>query len=602
MMLIPGTACTFVRIQPLLLDFPFPRALFPPHPMYASEASSTAGSVETHVDPAELYLSRIPHLTRTLKPHDDDMGAAFAERQMIHFAKVLGEKWACPREGHNICVTTEDGGHHELSDDNITAWVAALCGGEATTSQPPLNVLLSFVPSAPAPTGPADAPGSPALRAVPPSRRRYNSSNASTHAPYTDLDDADTLFLAPSERESTVLGEEWAHDSPVVPGDGDTRPRERVGANVPSPTRDPTPTPTLSPIPPLSPMSTMSRVATATASSASTPTTNGNAHSRAGSGDSLLSANSTPTPTERERERDVWSPYASFLPSIADGEGDDGQSPSEERGLLQPVQEEAEEQYEDSAPSVPSTPNTPGAAAPPTPPTADAPSHWDVDSQYGTSFARSRPRSEGSDFYYDAARGDALGVPGGGEDGPLFDEGASRWSSQEFERPVGAGGNGVTTEGKKKPFRWFGGKAAVQTSSVTKRANAHVARIKKWQKAAVAYTSASDASHGKNGKNGAGKGGAKGKGKGKGGAPPLLALARAEREAVSEMMADALEMARPSHPPRLHKLAYTIGRDVQQFLTVVLQAMEEGAYGGDESDDADGAELQLLLIQDRCFW
>ena len=64
------------------------------------------------------------------------------------------------------------------------------------------------------------------------------------------------------------------------------------------------------------------------------------------------------------------------------------------------------------------------------------------------------------------------------------------------------------------------------------------------------------------------------------------------------MMGDALEMARwvffflfgfrlverarfllcrQHHPPRIHKLAYAIGRDVQQFLTQALQS-EEGVF------------------------
>lgn len=54
------------------------------------------------------------------------MAPQFETHQMIHFARVLGEKWACPRPGHNICVPTEHGGHHELSDDDITGWVTAL--------------------------------------------------------------------------------------------------------------------------------------------------------------------------------------------------------------------------------------------------------------------------------------------------------------------------------------------------------------------------------------------------------------------------------------------------------------------------------------------
>jgi hypothetical protein len=215
----------------------------------------------------------------------------------------------------------------------------------------------------------------------------------------------------------------------------------------------------------------MSHVTTAT-----TPSANGTAHTRSSSGDSLGSIDTAPTPTPPER--DVWSPYASFLPSIADAEGDDDQPHPGEEQRLQPVQEEAEEaeeaeeqeEREQDDVTTPGTPGTPGA--PPilsTPSTADLASHWDGDSRnsqspsYGTSFARSRPRSEGSDFYYDAGGRGEMQMEGGAQD-----EANSKWSSREFEQGPGAeragNGSGVTREGKKKPFRWFGSKGYVARS------------------------------------------------------------------------------------------------------------------------------------------
>ncbi|KAF8499487.1 hypothetical protein BU17DRAFT_72199 [Hysterangium stoloniferum] len=61
---------------------------------------------------------------------------SFSERQIVHFAMVLGRKWACGLPGHEMCFISLER-HIKLTDDHIMRWVTALCNGEATTAHPP---------------------------------------------------------------------------------------------------------------------------------------------------------------------------------------------------------------------------------------------------------------------------------------------------------------------------------------------------------------------------------------------------------------------------------------------------------------------------------
>ncbi|KAF8520997.1 hypothetical protein JB92DRAFT_2893550 [Gautieria morchelliformis] len=81
-------------------------------------------------------------------------------------------------------------------------------------------------------------------------------------------------------------------------------------------------------------------------------------------------------------------------------------------------------------------------------------------------------------------------------------------------------------------FKWLGGKSmdTIHSAVITKRANAHITRVKEWQKRIRPR------------------------------------LGQEERDKVSEMLGDALEMARQCYPPRINKLSYSIGREVQQWL------------------------------------
>lgn len=52
----------------------------------------------------------------------------FKEQQREYFTKLLGGKWDCEIPGHSVCVPTEDGQHHQLSDEKFAMWVDALVG------------------------------------------------------------------------------------------------------------------------------------------------------------------------------------------------------------------------------------------------------------------------------------------------------------------------------------------------------------------------------------------------------------------------------------------------------------------------------------------
>jgi hypothetical protein len=55
-----------------------------------------------------------------------DTSYEFNQRQRAHFENLLHEKWECSREGHAVCVPTDDGQHFQLSEHNIRHWVEAL--------------------------------------------------------------------------------------------------------------------------------------------------------------------------------------------------------------------------------------------------------------------------------------------------------------------------------------------------------------------------------------------------------------------------------------------------------------------------------------------
>ncbi|GJJ14167.1 hypothetical protein Clacol_008428 [Clathrus columnatus] len=75
--------------------------------------------------------------------HSRGVKLVFAERQVVHFAMVLGRKWVCTEPGHEICYTGQ-GKHVPLTDDMIMTWVTALCNGEATTHLPPFDLREEF--------------------------------------------------------------------------------------------------------------------------------------------------------------------------------------------------------------------------------------------------------------------------------------------------------------------------------------------------------------------------------------------------------------------------------------------------------------------------
>ena len=110
----------------------------------------------------------------------------FKVRQKEYFARLLGRTWDCREPGHTVCVPTEDGQHHRLSNENFAKWVNALvCAhashgllsmnasmqwvGEATLLQPPDGILMPRASS---------GPSTLVVRAVstPPSHRRNAKS------------------------------------------------------------------------------------------------------------------------------------------------------------------------------------------------------------------------------------------------------------------------------------------------------------------------------------------------------------------------------------------------------------------------------------------
>ncbi|KAF8579286.1 hypothetical protein K439DRAFT_410420 [Ramaria rubella] len=108
------------------------------------------------VDPNQTR--RAPQERETQLESDPDTDSTLAdgtesqaEQLMVHYAQLIGQKWACPAPGHNICVVSADVDgswvHFQLSDDNISSWVEALCIGTATPSEPPPDVLASFLSS-----------------------------------------------------------------------------------------------------------------------------------------------------------------------------------------------------------------------------------------------------------------------------------------------------------------------------------------------------------------------------------------------------------------------------------------------------------------------
>ena len=50
----------------------------------------------------------------------------FKKRQKEYFTDLLGRRWDCDLPGHTVCVPTEDGQHHQLSQESFLEWVNAL--------------------------------------------------------------------------------------------------------------------------------------------------------------------------------------------------------------------------------------------------------------------------------------------------------------------------------------------------------------------------------------------------------------------------------------------------------------------------------------------
>ncbi|KAF8517277.1 hypothetical protein BU17DRAFT_91978 [Hysterangium stoloniferum] len=72
----------------------------------------------------------------------------FKSRQRDYLACILERKWACSK----TCITSQDGKHHTISDEQLSSWIVAVSNGipHVTTSQPPesrLNMDYKFKPS-----------------------------------------------------------------------------------------------------------------------------------------------------------------------------------------------------------------------------------------------------------------------------------------------------------------------------------------------------------------------------------------------------------------------------------------------------------------------
>ncbi|KAF8515225.1 hypothetical protein BU17DRAFT_93708 [Hysterangium stoloniferum] len=67
----------------------------------------------------------------------------FIERQRSYFSDILCRRWACDEPEHDVCVLTADGGHFQLTEEQINLWVDVLCSADGSPLQPPDGLLPS---------------------------------------------------------------------------------------------------------------------------------------------------------------------------------------------------------------------------------------------------------------------------------------------------------------------------------------------------------------------------------------------------------------------------------------------------------------------------
>ncbi|KAF8521785.1 hypothetical protein BU17DRAFT_64769 [Hysterangium stoloniferum] len=133
----------------------------------------------------------------------------FIEKQRSYFSGILCRRWACDEPEHDVCVLTVDGGHFQLTEEQINLWVDVLCSAEGSALQPPDGLL---------PSGGQSSTSTPPAKAVSitPSRRHRARSRI--------------LAATASIRES--LDRSTASTSTITPGYYGNKGLEWIGRNT----------------------------------------------------------------------------------------------------------------------------------------------------------------------------------------------------------------------------------------------------------------------------------------------------------------------------------------------------------------------------------